>query len=80
VLGQAVSLIMAASGGVLMMAHQERLPLVFTIPAAVIAKALALTLIPTYGALGGVIATSVPFGVRLASMTAVRRKLGVRWW
>jgi O-antigen/teichoic acid export membrane protein len=81
VLGQAVSLIMAASGGVLMMAHQERLLLIFTLLAAAIATVLALTLIGPYGALGAAIATSVPFVlVRLASMAAVRWKLGVRWW
>jgi O-antigen/teichoic acid export membrane protein len=81
VLGQAISLIMAASGGVLMMAHREKLLLLFTLVAAGISTALALWLIPTYGALGAAIATSVPFVlVRLASMAAVRLDLGVRWW
>lgn len=81
VLGQAVSLVMAASGGVLMMAHRERLLLIFTLTAAAIATVLALTLIPTYGAVGAAIATSVPFVlVRVASMAAVRWDLGVRWW
>lgn len=81
VLGQVLSLVMAASGGLLVMAHREKLLLIFTLVAAALATLLAVTLIPTYGALGAAIATSVPFLlVRIASMAAVRWSLGVRWW
>jgi O-antigen/teichoic acid export membrane protein len=81
VFGQVVSLVMAASGGVLIMANREKLVLLFTLFAAALSAVLALTLIPPYGALGAAIATSVPFVlVRLASMVAVRWSLGVRLW
>ncbi|MBC9032796.1 oligosaccharide flippase family protein [Sphingomonas sp. JC676] len=79
VFGQVISLVMAASGGLLVMAHREKLMLVLTLIAALLAAVLALTLIPPYGALGAAIATTMPFVfLRLASMAAVRWSLGVR--
>ena len=80
VLGQVLSLILAANGAVLIMAHKERLMLVLTIVSAALAAVLALTLIPPYGALGAAIASAVPFVfLRLAALAAVRWGLGVRF-
>ncbi len=73
VLGQVASMIFASAGGVLMMAHRERLVMVLTILTVVLATILALTLIPAYGAVGAAIASVVPFVfLRFVSMIAVR--------
>lgn len=73
VLGQVLSLICASSGGVLLMANRERLVAVLSVITVALAAALALLLIPPYGALGAAIASVVPFiFLRFASMAAVR--------
>lgn len=73
VLGQVLSMIFASAGGVLIMAHRERLVLALTIITVALATVLALVLIPAYGAVGAAVASVAPFVfLRFASMVAVR--------